>query len=34
MSPSDGGLWSPGRRALTIGLILTVTIVASDSKVS
>lgn len=31
MSPSDGGLWSPGRRALTIGLILTVTIVASEA---
>src|SRR5688500_1173015 len=30
-SPSDGGLWSPGRRALTIGLILTVTIVASEA---
>jgi MFS family permease len=30
--PSDrGGLWSPDRRALTIGLILTVTIVASES---
>jgi MFS family permease len=30
--PSDrGGLWSPARRALTIGLILTVTIVASES---
>ena len=26
-----GGLWSPDRRALTIGLILTVTIVASES---
>lgn len=32
--PSDsdhGGLWSPERRALTIGLILTVTIVAAES---
>jgi MFS family permease len=32
--PTDqdsGGLWSPERRALTIGLILTVTIVASES---
>jgi MFS family permease len=28
---TDGGLWSPGRRALTIGLILTVTIVASEA---
>ncbi len=27
----DAGLWSPGRRALTIGLILTVTIVASEA---
>jgi MFS family permease len=27
----DGGLWSPGRRALTIGLILNVTIVASEA---
>ena len=26
-----GGLWSPARRALTIGLVLTVTIVASES---
>ncbi len=30
-SSADGGLWSPGRRALTIGLILTVTIVASEA---
>ena len=31
-SPTDhGGLWSPGRRALTIGLVLTVTLVASES---
>lgn len=27
----DGGLWSPGRRALTIGLVLTVTLVASEA---
>lgn len=27
----DDGLWSPGRRALTIGLILNVTIVASEA---
>jgi len=27
----DDGLWSPGRRALTIGLILSVTIVASEA---
>lgn len=27
----DRGLWSPGRRALTIGLVLTVTLVASES---
>ncbi len=31
-SPAAGdGLWSPGRRALTIGLILNVTIVASEA---
>jgi MFS family permease len=31
-NPTDhGGLWSPGRRALTIGLVLTVTLVASES---
>jgi MFS family permease len=31
-SPTDDrGLWSPGRRALTIGLVLTVTLVASES---
>jgi MFS family permease len=31
-SPSAGdGLWSPGRRALTIGLVLNVTIVASEA---
>jgi MFS family permease len=30
-SPTDGGLWSPGRRALTIGLVLNVTIVASEA---
>lgn len=29
--PDRGGLWSPARRALTIGLILTVTIVAAES---
>jgi MFS family permease len=29
-SPEDG-LWSPGRRALTIGLVLNVTIVASEA---
>jgi MFS family permease len=27
----DDGLWSPGRRALTIGLVLNVTIVASEA---
>jgi MFS family permease len=27
----QGGLWSPGRRALTIGLVLNVTIVASEA---
>jgi MFS family permease len=31
-NPADhGGLWSPSRRALTIGLVLTVTLVASES---
>lgn len=31
-TPTDrGGLWSPGRRSLTIGLVLTVTLVASES---
>jgi MFS family permease len=29
--PEHAGLWSPGRRALTIGLVLTVTIVASEA---
>jgi MFS family permease len=29
--PSEDGLWSPGRRTLTIGLILNVTIVASEA---
>jgi MFS family permease len=29
--PDDDGLWSPGRRALTIGLVLNVTIVASEA---
>jgi MFS family permease len=28
---SEDGLWSPGRRALTIGLVLNVTIVASEA---
>jgi MFS family permease len=27
----DGGLWSPGRRTLTIGLVLTITLVAFES---
>jgi MFS family permease len=29
--PSHDGLWSPGRRALTLGLVLNVTIVASEA---
>ena len=29
--PTATGLWSPGRRALTIGLVLTVTLVASEA---
>ena len=31
MSHAADSLWSPGRRALTIGLILNVTIVASEA---
>jgi hypothetical protein len=31
MSNAADSLWSPGRRALTIGLILTVTNVASEA---
>ena len=30
-SPGHAGLWSPGRRALTLGLVLNVTIVASEA---
>jgi MFS family permease len=30
-APPDDSLWSPGRRALTIGLVLNVTIVASEA---
>jgi MFS family permease len=29
--PTDPGLWSPGRRALTVGLVLSVTLVASEA---
>jgi MFS family permease len=29
--PESAGLWSPGRRALTIGLVVTVTLVASEA---
>jgi hypothetical protein len=29
--PESAGLWSPGRRALTLGLVLNVTIVASEA---
>ena len=29
--PEHAGLWSPGRRALTIGLVLTITLVASEA---
>lgn len=31
LRPRDDSLWSPGRRALTIGLVLNVTIVASEA---
>ena len=31
MPPQSAGLWSPGRRALTTGLVLTVTLVASEA---
>ena len=30
-STDHGGLWTPGRRALTIGLVLTITLVASEA---
>ena len=30
-SIEHGGLWTPGRRALTIGLVLTITLVASEA---
>jgi len=30
-SEADGGLWSSSRRALTLGLVLNVTIVASEA---
>jgi MFS family permease len=30
-SPDSGGLWSPGHRSLTIGLVLTITLVASEA---
>ncbi len=30
-SPDDGGVWTPGRRLLTTGLILLVTLVASEA---
>jgi MFS family permease len=29
--PEHAGLWSPGRRALTLGLVLTITLVASEA---
>jgi hypothetical protein len=29
--PSTDGLWSPNRRALTIGLVLTITLVAFEA---
>jgi MFS family permease len=30
-TPSDGGLFSPGRRSLTVGLVLTITLVAFEA---
>jgi MFS family permease len=30
-SPEEGGLWSPERRPLTVGLVLTITLVASEA---
>ncbi|HEX4255982.1 MAG TPA: hypothetical protein VH089_12875, partial [Streptosporangiaceae bacterium] len=29
--PSAGGIWTPGRRSLTIGLVLAVTLVAFEA---
>src|SRR6476469_1607494 len=29
--PEEGGLWSPQRRPLTIGLVLTITLVAAEA---
>jgi len=29
--PEEGGLWSPARRSLTLGLVLTITLVASEA---
>ncbi|HTK45875.1 MAG TPA: MFS transporter [Patescibacteria group bacterium] len=29
--PEEGGLWSPGRRPLTVGLVLTITLVATEA---
>src|SRR3954465_6516315 len=29
--PEEGGLWSPARRPLTIGLVLTITLVAAEA---
>jgi MFS family permease len=29
--PEEGGLWSPGRRPLTLGLVLTITLVAAEA---
>ena len=29
--PEDGGLWSPARRPLTLGLVLTITLVAAEA---
>src|SRR5262249_61061116 len=31
ISPASGGLWSPARRPLTVGLVLTITLVAAEA---
>src|SRR5262249_59011080 len=31
VGPDEGGLWSPARRPLTLGLVLTITLVAAEA---
>lgn len=31
VAPNEGGLWSPARRPLTVGLVLTITLVAAEA---